>query len=218
MPPSNGPDGVDSEKPLTLSPSSPEKQHSATNTNPFGPESSPAGRGAAAKSNSALSSSRNIQVPSQSQAGSAPQNARGKEAFGDALEVAGGGDPNVLVSNQTPVLNVDIRGPKQILVGREAIYRVRLQNQSDVPAEGIVASIRIPSGAEVVNTSASQGMVQPSQDGSSKGQLQWQVARLDRRANETLEIHLVPRESRPLELGVSWTLTPVASRAVVEVQ
>jgi uncharacterized repeat protein (TIGR01451 family) len=162
-------------------------------------------------------------MPSVRASGGAPvpaasQTVRGKEAFGEALQVAGGSDPNVLASSQTPVLSADIRGPKQILVGREALYRVRLQNQSDTPAEGIVATIRIPSGAEVVSTSATQGMVQPQPDGMSKGQLQWQLARLDRRGNETLEIRLVPRESRPLELGVSWTLAAVASRAVVEVQ
>jgi uncharacterized repeat protein (TIGR01451 family) len=160
-----------------------------------------------------------VRVPFTSPtAAAAPQTARGKEAFGEALQVAGGGDPNVLASNQTPVLTVDIRGPKQIQVGREAIYRVRLQNQSDFPAEGIVATVRIPTAAEVRNTSATQGMVQPSPDGAAKGQLQWQLARLERHGNETLEIRLVPRESRPLELGVNWTIAPVGSRAVVEVQ
>ena len=143
---------------------------------------------------------------------------RGKEAFGDALQTASGGDPSVLASNQTPVLNVDIRGPKQILVGREAVYRVRLQNQSDIPAEGIVASVRIPSGAEVINTTTTQGTVQPTQDAQAPGQLQWHIQRLEHRASETMEVHLIPRESRPLELGVSWSLAAVGSRAVVEVQ
>ena len=143
---------------------------------------------------------------------------RGKEAFGEALQIASGGDPNVLASNQTPVLTADIRGPKQILVGREALYRIHLQNQSDIPAEGIVATIRVPSGAEVVNTSTTQGTVQPSQDPQSAGQLQWNISRLEHRAGETLEVHLIPRESRPLELGVSWTLAAIGSRAIVEVQ
>jgi uncharacterized repeat protein (TIGR01451 family) len=146
------------------------------------------------------------------------QTTRGKEAFGDALQVAGGGDPNVLASNQTPVLTADIRGPKQILIGRESLYRVRLQNQSDVPAEGIVATIRIPTGADVVNSTATQGMVQQLQDAQAKGQLQWQLARLDRHANETLELRLIPRDSRPMELGITWTVAPVGSRAIVEVQ
>ena len=172
--------------------------------------------GATQHSRSAYGTNNSVHMPFTSVV--APPASRGKEAFGDALQVAGGGDPKVLASSQTPVLTVDIRGPKQILVGREAIYRVRLQNQSDTPAEGIVATVSIPAGAEVINSTATQGSVQPSQNAQSAGQLQWQIARLENRAAETLEIRLVPRESRPLELGVSWTLAPVGSRAVVEVQ
>lgn len=161
---------------------------------------------------SAYGKSSSVTAPTST--ASAPQTSRGKEVFGETTA----NDPNVLVSTQTPVLSSDIRGPKQILVGRESLYRVRLQNQSDVPADGIVASVRIPSGAEVVNTTATQGSVQPSSDPQSGGQLQWHLSHLDRHATETLEIRLVPRENKPLELGVSWTLAPVGSHAVVEVQ
>lgn len=161
---------------------------------------------------SAYSANKGVAVPSSNAA--TPQTARGKEVFGETAA----NDPNVLATTQTPVLSSDIRGPKQILVGRESVYRVRLQNQSDVPADGIVATVRIPTGAEVVNTTATQGSVQTGSDPQSGGQLQWHLAHLDRRASETLEIRLVPRENKPLELGVSWTLAPVGSRAVVEVQ
>jgi uncharacterized repeat protein (TIGR01451 family) len=41
---------------------------------------------------------------------------------------------------------------------------------------------------------------------------------LDARASESLIVRLVPRSSRPLELGVNYTVAPIASRAVVEVQ
>src|SRR4029079_1331777 len=167
---------------------------------------------------SAIGSSRFVRTPYSSSPATGPQATRGKEAFGEALSVASGGDPNVLASNQTPILNADIRGPKQILIGREAVYRVRLQNQSDVPAEGIVATVKIPAGADVVNATATQGIVQQSQDAQAKGQMQWQIARLERHAGETLEVHIIPRENRPLELGVNWTVAPVGSRAVVEVQ
>lgn len=159
-----------------------------------------------------------VRMPMAAPVNPAPQTVRGKEAFGDALQAATGGDPNVLASNQTPVLTVDIRGPKQILVGRESVYRLRLQNQSDIAGEGVAATVKIPSGAEVVSTNATQGSVQSSGDPQSPGQLQWHLARLDRRGSETLDLHLIPRESRPLELGVTWTLAPVGSRAVVEVQ
>jgi uncharacterized repeat protein (TIGR01451 family) len=142
---------------------------------------------------------------------------RPRAAFGESAP-AMSDDPTVLVSNETPVITTDIRGPKQIVMGREATYRVQLRNQSDAAAEGIVASIRIPSSAEVVDTSTTQGMIQQPRGASAPGQLEWQLSRLEPRASETLDIKLIPRASRPLELGVSWTLSPVGSRAVVQVQ
>jgi uncharacterized repeat protein (TIGR01451 family) len=182
------------------------------------PRSAAEAFGTAIDPHSNAGANRFVRTPYANAPAAGPQTTRGKEAFGEALQVASGGDPNVLASNQTPILNADIRGPKQILIGREAVYRVRLQNQSDIPAEGILATVRIPAGADVVNATATQGMVQQSQDVQSKGQMQWQIARLDRHAGETLELRLIPRENRPLDLGVTWTTAPVGSHAVVEVQ
>jgi uncharacterized repeat protein (TIGR01451 family) len=143
--------------------------------------------------------------------------ARSKEAFGE-LQQPPGDDPSILSTNDTPVITTDIRGPKQITIGREANYRLQLRNQSDAAAEGIVATIRIPTWAEVVDTTTSQGMIQQPRNATGPGQLEWQLSRLEGHASETLDIKLVPRASRPLELGVSWTLSPVGSRAVVQVQ
>src|SRR5262249_37324253 len=85
-------------------------------------------------SRSAYGAGGSVHLPFASAPASNAEKTRGKEAFGEALQVAGGGDPSVLASNETPVLSADIRGPKQILVGRESVYKVRLQNQSDIPA------------------------------------------------------------------------------------
>ncbi|MCI0332446.1 MAG: hypothetical protein L0228_04390 [Planctomycetes bacterium] len=159
-----------------------------------------------------------IRTPRSNALPELPSAARSKEAFGEALQVAGGGDPSVLVSNQAPVISTDIRGPKQIMVGREAVYRVRLQNQSAANAEGIVGTIQIPASAEVVDATATQGTVQPSRNESQPTQLEWKLSNLDARGSEVLDIRLIPRESRPLELGVSWSIAPVGSLAIVEVQ
>lgn len=138
-----------------------------------------------------------------------------------ASKQAGSNDPNVLVANRTPVITSDIRGPKQILVGREATFRIRLQNQGDAAAEGIDVAIRVPSWADIVETTATSGTVSPtpsSEVAGTGGGLKWQISRLEPRGSETVDLRLVPRTSRPLELGVTWTLAPVGSRAVVEVQ
>lgn len=171
-----------------------------------------------AESRPSFGASEFIRNPRSNALPAQPSAARSKEAFGEALQVASGGDPSVLVSNQTPVITTDIRGPKQILVGREAVYRVRLQNQSAAAADGIVATIRIPSSAEIVETTATQGTVRPAQNEGTPTQLEWQLSNLGARGSEVLDIRLIPRESRPLELGVSWTIAPVGSRAIVEVQ
>jgi uncharacterized repeat protein (TIGR01451 family) len=146
----------------------------------------------------------------------APAAAGPRDLFSNTKN-SGGGDSALLVSQQTPVITTDIRGPRQILVGREATFRVRLENKGSIAAEGIVASVRIPSWADVIDTDASAGTVQPTQSGTA-GVLEWQLVRLDTRSAATLDVRLVPRNSRPLELGVSYTVSPVGSRAVVEVQ
>ena len=146
-----------------------------------------------------------------------PPSARNRDPFGESNANASA-DPTVLVTQQTPIITTDIRGPRQILVGREATYRVRLENQGSVAAESIVASIRIPAWADVIDTTTSHGTIQQSQNGGTTGLLEWQIVRLEGRSSETLDVRLVPRSSRPLELGVSYTVAPVGSRAVVEVQ
>jgi hypothetical protein len=146
-----------------------------------------------------------------------PPSARNRDPFGESSASASA-DPTVLVTQQTPIITTDIRGPRQILVGREATYRVRLENQGTVAAESIVASIRIPAWADVIDTTTSHGTIQQSQNGGTTGLLEWQIVRLEGRSSETLDVRLVPRSSRPLELSVSYTVAPVGSRAVVEVQ
>jgi uncharacterized repeat protein (TIGR01451 family) len=126
--------------------------------------------------------------------------------------------PGLLVTTAAPAIISDIRGPRQIAIGREASYRVRLQNQGGSAADGVVATVRIPSWAEVANTTATNGVVRQIAADDSASTLQWQIPRLGAQAAETLSIDLVPRVSRPLELGVTWSHEPVHTRTVVEVQ
>lgn len=129
-----------------------------------------------------------------------------------------GSGPGVLVTNDAPAITSDIRGPKQISIGREASYRVRLQNQGGSSAEVVVATVRIPSWVEVVNTTSTNGAVRQIAADDASATLEWQLPRLNAQSSEVLGIDLVPRASRPLELAVSWTHDPVNTRTVVEVQ
>lgn len=133
-------------------------------------------------------------------------------------ETSDGPAPAVLATNQAPVITSDIRGPQQITIGREATYRLRLKNQGAVSAEGIVATVHVPSWADIVATSATHGSVRQGDAADGSVSLEWEIPPLDAHGTETLSVTLIPRTSRPLELGITWTYAPVDSRAVVEVQ
>ena len=125
---------------------------------------------------------------------------------------------NLLVSNRMPVIISRVMGPQQILIGREATFQLTLANQSEVSANEVVARIHVPEWADVVDTIASNGIIQRAQDSSQPNTYRWQLHRLAASGKETLEVKLIPRSSRPLELGINWTYTPVGSHAIVEVQ
>jgi uncharacterized repeat protein (TIGR01451 family) len=127
---------------------------------------------------------------------------------------------SVLATNRAPVIASEMEGPKQIMIGRDACYHLLLHNEGGAPADDFVASIRIPYWADVVNTSATKGVVRLPSDSDRKtqGTIDWQIERLEPQAAETLTLHLVPHESRPLELGVTLTHAAIGSKAVVEVQ
>jgi uncharacterized repeat protein (TIGR01451 family) len=116
------------------------------------------------------------------------------------------------------MISSHVSGPRQILIGREAHYQLRLTNQSETPAEQVVAEVHIPEGAEVVDTVASSGIIQLAQDASQPNTFRWQLNRLAAQGTETLDLKLIPRSSRPLELGVDFSYAPIGARAVVEVQ
>lgn len=141
-----------------------------------------------------------------------------RESFIAGEQTSDGAAPGVLVTSAAPAITSDIRGPRQIAIGREASYRVRLQNQGGSAADAVVATVRIPSWAEVANATATSGVVRQIAADDSAAILQWQIPRLNAQGGETLSLDLVPRVSRPLELGVTWTHDPVHTRTVVEVQ
>jgi uncharacterized repeat protein (TIGR01451 family) len=122
-----------------------------------------------------------------------------------------------LLSTKQPVIVSRVEGPRQILVGREATYRVTLENTSDNDGRGLTVQVRVPEWAEVVDVISSSGTVERAEfDGP--GVLRWQLQDLAGRSAQSLAVRLVPRSGKPLNLSVEWTQAPVASEAMVEVQ
>ena len=139
-----------------------------------------------------------------------------------AASISAGLRPNrdVLFSSRQPVIVWNIEGPQSIVVGRQAEYRVTLENKGDVAARELTAVIAAPAGAEVVDSAASNGEVErgAAAEGDAAGEIRWSLYELAAGASQTLTIQLIPRSGREMQLGVQWSHAPVGGQATVEVQ
>jgi uncharacterized repeat protein (TIGR01451 family) len=148
----------------------------------------------------------------------------------DRLPAADAAGESLLFKRQSPIISLETAGPRTIVIGKEATYTVHARNAGDVAAQDLAVTIRIPNWAEVVSSKATSGVAQAPQsaaeDGNQTGQaasagmqtIEWSLPRLDAKSQENLSLQIVPRQSRPFDLAVQWTFTPITSTAVVQVQ
>ena len=132
-------------------------------------------------------------------------------------QVPSGAEDEIFTS-QSPVLRVATKGPRTVVVGKESVYIVKVQNSSDTVANGVIIDVEIPSRAEVIHAEASVGRARYETVGEQKGRVRWNINQVDPHAVEQIAIRLVPRDSRSFELSVNWSFNPNASVARIEVQ
>jgi len=131
-------------------------------------------------------------------------------------------ESELLMSGQMPLIASRVNGPRRITVGRKVNYTVLLANRGDAAAEQLVARVRVPEWADVVATKSGTGSVQRSASSAVEADqgslLEWRIDRFAAQGSAKLELTLIARQGRPIELGVDWSHAPVGSRTVVEVQ
>ena len=124
----------------------------------------------------------------------------------------------VLITNESPVLSVTTRGPRTIVVGKESIFEFDLTNSGKIDAKDVTVKMNVPHWVEVVQQDASLGSTRIEPDEQGDSALSWSVARLNGGTSEKLKLRIIPRGSRPLDLGVSWTFMPAQTTAQIQVQ
>ena len=133
-------------------------------------------------------------------------------------EIADSASPsgNVLINRQSPQLSVETVGPRTILIGKEAAYKVVLKNSGDAAAQDVVVNVKIPEWTDLAGTQATYGTTRmPTTEGET---FQWRLPKLDAHGKEALTLRLVPRKGRAFDLAVQFTFTPVAAQTLVDVQ
>lgn len=124
----------------------------------------------------------------------------------------------VLLSNRSPVLIVKTHGQPTIRVGRAATYYITATNAGDLDADDVVVSVEIPNWAEITRNQASAGNVRIEPSTSGDNIMKWSIRDLKQQSQQRLRIDLIPRKSRPIELGVTWNFKSVSALAQIEVQ
>jgi uncharacterized repeat protein (TIGR01451 family) len=121
------------------------------------------------------------------------------------------------LSRQSPLIGVETTGPRSVTIGKEAAYTITVANAGEVAAQDVSISIKIPGWTEVVGTKVSSGAASPVLEQRNEP-LVWRLPRIEARSKEQLSVRLVPHESKPFDLAVQWSCSPVASQAMVEVK
>jgi uncharacterized repeat protein (TIGR01451 family) len=129
-----------------------------------------------------------------------------------------GGKGDLLATGDLPAVRSRVSGPRQILIGREATFEVHFGNQGTIRAREVIAQIEVPSWVDVVDTMASNGVIQQTEVTDEFTTYRWQLQELAGQGNETLKLKVIPQASKPLKLGVHWRHAAVDSEVLVEVQ
>lgn len=126
---------------------------------------------------------------------------------------------NLLLSCKQPVVVSHVAGPPRVLVGRQAEYQITIANTGEVSARDFIATIEAPANAEIVETSASTGVVdRAGNDPGAAKAVKWQLHELKAGASQRLTVQIVPRSGSQMQLGVRWTHAPAGGQATIDVQ
>lgn len=125
---------------------------------------------------------------------------------------------SVLMTGASPQLVVETSGPRKVLIGKEAVFVLKIRNAGEGAASNVAVQINVPNYVEVLSMQPSSGNLRGSSGPVLSEPTEWFINRMEPRGRETLTLRLVPRKSAPIDLGVQWTCSAESSQTVVEVQ
>ncbi len=127
-------------------------------------------------------------------------------------------ESDVLLSNRVPALSFETKGPKTIRIGREAQYRVTMHNNGKADARDVIVKVHLPVWAEVTQSNSTIGSPRVELDRERSYVVTWELGQLALGSKEDLILTVVPRDSRPFDLSVGWTLAAARSSTQIQVQ
>ena len=117
-----------------------------------------------------------------------------------------------------PILKAGAVGPKRIVVGKPAEYKVTIQNDGHTDARDVVVSIELPAWVDVAQMAPTAGASEVAKKGAANQTLAWKLDRLGAGAEEEITLEVISRANQPINLAVRWTYAQVGLQTQVEVE
>ncbi len=134
----------------------------------------------------------------------------------EAANDAGRTNEPVLHSGQSPVLSVETIGPRRVVIGKKAMFKVAVRNTGNVAAQDVVLTVEVPENVEIVGAEG-QSIGSTKRVDDNLETILWTIPKMERHSREELLLGVVARKGVPLNLTVSLTHRPVATETSVEV-
>lgn len=116
-----------------------------------------------------------------------------------------------------PVLLIETSGPREITLGKPSLYEVVVRNIGRGAGNQVRVTIALPIWAEVVEQVSATGTVDVTKDGPTQNVV-WMIEQIDPQKEERLRLKLIPRESKPIELAVQYTVLSPVNETKIEVR
>lgn len=126
--------------------------------------------------------------------------------------------PGILATSTGPLLRVETKGPKAVTLGEPAEFVVNVSNPGTADADNVTVHISLPEHVKLVAANSDIGAAH--QMGAEQGGngLEWILKKLSARSNAELILKAVPQANQPFQLGVDWSIQPLAAAAEIQVQ
>ena len=126
-------------------------------------------------------------------------------------------DPQSLFLLNSPTVLVETAGPKSLVLGKPANYRIRARNVGDENARQVIVTMVMPPSVQLRDIRGSLGSPRQVATQSGAVAVQWEIAVLPGRSEGLLDLTLVATQTRPFELGVEVAYAPVHSISPISV-
>ena len=123
-----------------------------------------------------------------------------------------------LVVSKGPVLRVEAAGPKSIVIGKSAQYKVSLLNDGGQTAHNAVVRVSLPASVDVQQTKATVGIVSHESASSAVREILWKIETIGAGGREDMTLNLTPTSTEDMNLAIDWTFTPLAATAHIAVK